>query len=122
MSDSGAFAPVRAPDKWERLGLHKLKSGAPEIIDFSDIGGAPYLRIMRLMRMKPSCDKCHGHLGFKTGDDRPEGTGLGLPLTQGLIEAHGGTLAIQSEPGAGTTITVGFPADRVIVWHKAAIR
>ena len=42
-----------------------------------------------------------------------EGTGLGLPLTKALVEAHGGTLAIDSTPGVGTTVTVRFPAERV---------
>lgn len=37
------------------------------------------------------------------------GTGLGLPLTQGLVELHGGTLQIMSEKGAGTTVKVRLP-------------
>ena len=42
-----------------------------------------------------------------------EGTGLGLPLTKGLMELHGGTLEVESEPGRGTRIILRFPADRV---------
>lgn len=34
------------------------------------------------------------------------GTGLGLPITKGLIEAHGGRLTIESSTGCGTTVTV----------------
>jgi signal transduction histidine kinase len=40
------------------------------------------------------------------------GTGLGLPITQGLIEAHGGTLTISSEPGHGTSVAITLPAER----------
>ena len=42
------------------------------------------------------------------------GTGLGLPLTKALVELHGGSLDLQSEPGAGTTATVRFPAERIV--------
>jgi len=44
---------------------------------------------------------------------RFEGTGLGLPLAQGLTEMHGGSFKIESEPGQGTTISVRLPAERV---------
>jgi|GEM_PF-2295680 len=43
-----------------------------------------------------------------------EGTGLGLPLTKGLVELHGGTLELESEPNKGTRVTVKFPPSRVI--------
>lgn len=40
---------------------------------------------------------------------KPEGTGLGLPLTQQIVGQHGGTVEIQSSVGQGTTVTVDFP-------------
>jgi signal transduction histidine kinase len=42
-----------------------------------------------------------------------EGVGLGLPLARQLMELHGGSLALESEPGHGTTVTVTFPAARM---------
>ena len=43
-----------------------------------------------------------------------EGTGLGLPLTKSLVEMHGGSFDLQSEPGVGTTVTARFPAGRIV--------
>ena len=40
------------------------------------------------------------------------GTGLGLPLAIGLAELHGAKLTVTSTKGAGTTVTVAFPATR----------
>ncbi len=39
-----------------------------------------------------------------------EGTGLGLPLALGLARLHGGSLHLDSQPGAGTTAIVTLPA------------
>jgi two-component system cell cycle sensor histidine kinase PleC len=36
------------------------------------------------------------------------GTGLGLPLARQLVEEMGGTFAIDSLPGKGTTVTLSF--------------
>ena len=40
-----------------------------------------------------------------------EGTGLGLSLVKGLVRLHGGTMTIESAPGAGTTVAITLPAD-----------
>ena len=40
------------------------------------------------------------------------GTGLGLPITKGLVEAHGGTLTINSRAGYGTTVRIVLPRER----------
>ena len=45
---------------------------------------------------------------------RRGGTGLGLPIVKSLIELHGGTLALESEPGKGTCATLRFPPPRYI--------
>ena len=43
-----------------------------------------------------------------------EGAGIGLPLTELLLELHGGKMTITSDPGGGTLVTLRFPAERVI--------
>ncbi len=40
---------------------------------------------------------------------KSKGTGLGLPLTKGLVELHGGSFALSSVPDVGTTVTVRLP-------------
>jgi CheY-like chemotaxis protein len=37
------------------------------------------------------------------------GTGLGLPLCQGIVEEHGGRLEVESQPGQGTCFRVALP-------------
>lgn len=41
--------------------------------------------------------------------DEAAAVGLGLPLARQFVEAHGGTIALQSEPGQGTTVTIRLP-------------
>jgi two-component system cell cycle sensor histidine kinase PleC len=44
---------------------------------------------------------------------RHNGVGLGLTLAKILIELHSGRMNIDSRPGAGTTVKISFPAERV---------
>jgi two-component system cell cycle sensor histidine kinase PleC len=58
-----------------------------------------------VMAMKPFA-QVQGHLARTR-----EGTGLGLPLAMGIVKLHGGTLLLDSQPGAGTTAIVTLPRD-----------
>lgn len=40
---------------------------------------------------------------------KPQGIGLGLSMAKKIIEAHGGTMTLDSEEGRGTTVTLVFP-------------
>ena len=46
---------------------------------------------------------------YKSRDS--SGTGLGLPIARHLVEAHGGSITVESQPGRGTTMHIRLPAD-----------
>lgn len=48
---------------------------------------------------------------MRTGE---AGTGLGLPISRAIVEAHGGRLLVESMPRRGTTVTVLLPANRLV--------
>ena len=47
-----------------------------------------------------------------------EGTGLGLPLAMGMVKLHGGSLFLDSQPGAGTTAVVSLPCEAVSAFNE----
>jgi PAS domain S-box-containing protein len=44
-----------------------------------------------------------------------EGSGIGLAMVHELVKMHGGTVAVESEPGKGTTFTVSIPFENELV-------
>jgi signal transduction histidine kinase len=46
---------------------------------------------------------------FFTTKDVAEGTGLGLPIVQGIVTSHGGQLEVHSQPGCGSRFAIHLP-------------
>ncbi len=42
--------------------------------------------------------------------------GLGLAICRGLVEAHGGSVRVESVPGSGTVVTLAFPRANSVRW------
>jgi two-component system, NtrC family, sensor kinase len=89
---------VQAMDEQGRLTLTTSSSDGFAELAISDTGhGIPPDRI--------------GHVfdPFFTTKDESKGTGLGLSIAYGIVSKHGGTIAVESEVGVGTTFTIRFP-------------
>ena len=48
---------------------------------------------------------------FYQGSSSRPGTGLGLSLTRGFVELHGGTIGVESQKGVGSTFVITLPVD-----------
>jgi Amt family ammonium transporter len=67
----------------------------------------------------PKALEAFGQVTTGTTQYGHEGTGLGLPITAALIRLHGGTVVLDSRPGEGTTVTLRFPASRIVSAARA---
>jgi len=60
--------------------------------------------------------------GFTYGKEREEGTGLGLHLAKEGVEAWGGRLKIESQPGVGTVVSLHLPITNREAWYTPRIK
>jgi signal transduction histidine kinase len=133
LDSSGELPALRADERKLKQILGNLLSNA---IKFTETGGKVTLKVRcgttsghvfqiidtGIGIAPDDIPKAMSHFGQVDGDlnRRYEGTGLGLPLTSALVELHGGSLDIHSEIGVGTTVTVRFPAERIVRLQKDA--
>jgi signal transduction histidine kinase len=101
--------------------LYNLLSNA---IGFSNPGGAVRLSLRREGGMavftvedegigipKEQQQRVFDRFESRTYGSKHRGAGLGLSIVKSLVELHGGDMALTSEPGRGTRVTVRFPID-----------
>jgi signal transduction histidine kinase len=56
----------------------------------------------------------------RLGSSQRGGTGLGLSLTKGFVELHGGTIKVESKIGSGSTFSITLPVDCSNIQRRTA--
>jgi len=59
---------------------------------------------------------------FFTTKGTGEGTGLGLSVSLGIVQRHGGEMVVESEEGKGTRFTIRLPLVRLRVPSMVKVR
>ncbi|MEY4707154.1 MAG: hypothetical protein RJB58_877 [Pseudomonadota bacterium] len=94
-------------EKGRILVMAKAVKGGGVTIAIADTGvGMTHEQIV--VALKPFA-QVQGHLARTQ-----EGAGLGLPLAMGIVKLHGGSLYLDSQPGAGTTAVVTLPRGQAV--------
>ncbi|MBV9642899.1 MAG: hypothetical protein JO334_04940 [Verrucomicrobia bacterium] len=95
---------------------HSGKSGAKISVEASSAGGTVVVRICDDGVGIPLSDQPHIFERFyRVHKDRSRdagGTGLGLSIAKHTVQAHGGSIAVQSRPGAGATFVMVLPVSQ----------
>jgi len=95
---AGAASPG-GPPPVPRVTARTLQQGSEVVLEIADNGPG----------IAPG-DLTHIWDPFWTTKGEGEGTGLGLSVVHGIVSAHGGTIGVESTPGAGTHFTIRLPA------------
>ena len=97
-----------------RIGMRLRAAGGNAVLEVADTGvGIPAGELPRLFerfhRIEGSQGRSH------------EGSGIGLALVQELAKLHGGTVAVDSVPGQGTTFRVALPVGNAHLPREALV-
>jgi signal transduction histidine kinase len=100
---------------WIGISAYRAEDGEAPAIDISVADRGPGI---------PSDEQEHVFDAFFRGrraiENQVHGTGLGLHLAKGIVDAHEGTIRVKSEPAKGTAFIVRLPAAPVEKHHEFA--
>ena len=100
LSNALTYGPAGSPIV-VRLGLEAGAGGPQALIAVRDEGiGIPAADLPHIFDRFRRAGNAAGH---------SQGTGIGLASARGIVEQHGGTIAVESSEGAGATFTVRLP-------------
>jgi len=88
---------LRAMPDGGQLAFQIRPAGGGAVVDVTDSGSG----------IEPA-ELGHVFDRFHKGSDS-RGSGLGLTISRDLVQAHGGTIALESQPGTGTTVHIRLP-------------
>ncbi|MCF6283289.1 MAG: diguanylate cyclase [Candidatus Polarisedimenticolaceae bacterium] len=87
VSSLGYRRLLNAPDAWEKAALYKFMRGIPEVVEFTEFNGAPYLRLMKPLLFDKSCKPCHPNQPYNKGDIMG-GMAITVPLSELIAITH----------------------------------
>jgi signal transduction histidine kinase len=85
-----------------------MPSGGQLTLQLARDNGGVILRVID--RGEGMTEEQHARIFDLFYTTKAHGTGLGLPLSQQIVAAHGGSMACESAVGQGTTFKLWFPA------------
>ena len=94
---------------WQAVAAVPDRPGTIRITVDVAANGAPRLEVGDNGVGMDAATQAHIFDAFFTTREAGSGTGLGLAVAHGIVLAHGGTIAVRSVPGEGSTFTVSFP-------------
>jgi PAS domain S-box-containing protein len=133
-AQSGSVIEVRAAPArgyWDRLRISqvvtnllanavKYGSGKPVIVEYGARGDAAFLRVRDQGIGIDPADQPHIFERFERAVSSRNygGLGLGLYIVKRIVEAHGGTIRVESRPGEGATFSLELPTRPQVPAHR----